>query len=136
MDQFYFLLRHWNHYNVIVSQIAAYHTFFPSLLSRFGLKKHVIILHGTDSMILKEIAYGNLDRKVLSSFTSFSINNATYLLPVSQHLIYYKDNYNKSGQASFNGLQNNIKNFKTKYRVIHNGLNVDLFKSGKEEVSE
>lgn len=128
LQQFFFLLLNWNKYNVIVSQIAAYHTFLPSILSKLGLKKHIIILHGTESMILKEVAYGNLDRKILGSITSFSIKNATYLLPVSQHLIHYQDNYNKSGKERYNGLQANIKNFKTKYKVIHNGINVDLFR--------
>lgn len=119
------LLWYWNRYDVIVSQIAGYHTFIPSLLSYLKLKKHIIILHGTECNIIKTINYGNLGKPVLGWFTKSSMKMATILLPVSKGLVQstseYLDIDNKMG------LKNNIPYLKTPIQVIHNGVMLDYF---------
>lgn len=125
--QIYFLLANWRKYDVIVSQIAAYHTFIPSILSRLNLKKHVIILHGTDCNVIPEIIYGNLGKWPLCWFTKKSLQMATLLLPVSYQLIENDSNYLSQSKARF-GLKNNITKFKTPIHVIFNGLDNSIFK--------
>lgn len=119
------LLWYWNRYDVIVSQIAGYHTFIPSLLSYLKLKKHVIILHGTDCNIIKSINYGNLGKPVLDWFTRSSMKMATILLPVSQGLVLNTSEY--LDIANSMGLKINIPLLKTPIQVIHNGVLLDYF---------
>ncbi|MCZ2101967.1 MAG: glycosyltransferase family 4 protein [Chitinophagales bacterium] len=127
-QQAFYLLRYWKQYDVIVSQIAAYHTFLPSLLSQLKLKKHVIILHGTDCNIIPEIHYGNLRKWPLRWFTIKSLKMATLLLPVSERLMDNDSNYLDDTSAIY-GLKRNVPNLQVPYKVIHNGLDVTIFKN-------
>jgi glycosyltransferase involved in cell wall biosynthesis len=124
--QLAYMLVHWNNFQVILSQIAGYHTFIPSLLSSLKLKKHLIILHGTDSNSIPEISYGNLQKPILKWFTKYSILNATMLLPVSHSLIDNCTTFFLENNARF-GLKNIIPNFQKPFQVIHNGLDVSQF---------
>ncbi len=124
--QMFVLFVNWRRYDVIVSQIAAYHTFIPSILSILKLKKHIIILHGTDCNVIPEINYGNLGKWPISWFTKKSIQMATLLLPVSDKLIDNEPKYLKYTGAKL-GLKNNIANFKTPYQIVYNGLDVSKF---------
>lgn len=133
--QLVYIIIHWNKYQVILSQIAGYHTFIPSLLSSLKLKKHLIILHGTESNIIPEIRYGNLQKPVLKWFTKYSILNATKLLPVSYSLIENSTTYFLENNAQL-GLKKIISNFHSPYQVIHNGLDVSQFNILKEQRKE
>lgn len=119
LKQLYYLFYNWKKYNLIVSQIAGYHTFIPSILSYLRLKKHIIVLHGTDCNCIPEINYGNLQKPVLKWFTKKSIMLSNHLLPVSQSLIENNSTYYLKNKAKF-GLLNNIENFNTPYTVIYN----------------
>ncbi len=125
--QGFYLLKHWNQYQIIVSQIASYHTFLPSVLSKLGLKKHVILLHGTDCNVIEEIQYGNLRKWPLRWFTERSINMASLLLPVSAQLIHSKSKYLEEGKAKM-GLSKSLPKLKTKYKVVYNGFNTSVFR--------
>ena len=126
LTQLFFLLIKWRKYDIIISQIAGYHTFLPSLLSFFNLKKHIIILHGTDCNVIPEIQYGNLQKPILKWFTRESISKATLLLPVSKFLIENQSTYYTDQNALF-GLKNIIHKFDTPYQVIFNGVDTPLF---------
>lgn len=126
IHQLFFYLIHWNKYALIISQIAGYHTFIPSILSYIGLKKHIIVLHGTDCNSIPEINYGNLQKPVLKWFTKKSIMLCNHLLPVSQSLIENNSTYYNKNNAKF-GLQHNINNFNTPYTVIHNCIDDKKF---------
>ncbi len=121
-----FLIYHWNKYNLIISQISGFHTYIPSLLSFFKLKKHIIILHGTDCNIIPEIKYGNLQRPILKWYTKKSIQNANLLLPVSESLINNASEYYNEHQISL-GLNRNIFGLRTPIQVVHNGIETNTF---------
>ncbi len=121
-----FLIYHWNKFNLIISQISGFHTYIPSLLSFFKLKKHIIILHGTDCNIIPEIGYGNLQRPILKWFTKKSIQNANFLLPVSESLICNDSDYYTENQISL-GLNKNITGLNTPIQVVHNGIETNSF---------
>lgn len=125
--QLFTLIVSWRKYSIVVSEIASYHTFIPSILSFLKLKKHIIILHGTDSNIIPEINYGNLQKPILKWFTSFSIKNATLLLPVSESLIESENTFCTYKKARF-GLKNIIPNLKTDYQIVYNCLDATYFK--------
>ncbi len=124
--QFIYLTSKWRKYTLIVSQISGYHTYIPSLLSYFKLKKHIIILHGTDCNIIPEIGYGNLQRPILKWFTKKSIQNANLLLPVSESLINNDSDYYTENQISL-GLNKNITGLNTPIQVVHNGIETNSF---------
>ncbi len=130
--QFIFLISHWGKYHLIISQISGYHTYIPSLLSYFGLKKHIIILHGTDSNIIPEINYGNLQRPLLKWFTKKSILNANLLIPVSKSLINNESDYYTERNINL-GLNKNISGLKTPIKVVHNGIDTSLFFISKKQ---
>ncbi|MEZ4909562.1 MAG: glycosyltransferase family 4 protein [Saprospiraceae bacterium] len=132
LSQLKTLVIKWQKYNIIVSQIAGYHTFLPSLFSMLKLKKHIIILHGTECNVIPEIGYGNLQKPILKWFTKFSITHATLLLPVSDALIENNSKYYNNNGAKF-GLKNIIQSFKTPYQVIHNGLDISVFNITNED---
>jgi|JI7StandDraft_1071085.scaffolds.fasta_scaffold71532_2 glycosyltransferase involved in cell wall biosynthesis len=134
IHQFFFFIKYWKKYNLIISQIAGYHTFIPSILSYLKLKKHIIILHGTDCNCIPEINYGNLQKPVLKWFTKKSIMLCNHLLPVSQSLIENNSTYYLKNKAKF-GLQNNIENFNTPYTVIHNCVDDKIFTISQENRS-
>ncbi len=121
------IILYWNKYHIILSQIAGYHTLIPSLLSYLKLKKHIIILHGTDCNIIPEIGYGNLQKPVLKWFTKQSILKANLLLPVSHSLVDNKSEYYTENKISL-GLRKNIVGFNTPYTIIHNAVEADKFR--------
>lgn len=127
LKQLYYLLKNFNQYDIIISQMAAYHTVLPSILSRLKIKKHIIILHGTDSLILKDIGYGNLSRPLLGYFTKFSILNATFLLPVSKILIESQNTYLSEVPKEM-GLKSIFTSKLPKFKVIANGVSTEKFK--------
>lgn len=124
--QLFFLLNNWNKYQVILSHIAGYHTFIPSILSWLRLKTHIIVLHGTDCNIIPEINYGNLQRPVLKWFTKQSILKASLLLPVSHSLVNNTSEYYLQNNIKL-GLTKNIKGFNSPYKVIHNAVDSTKF---------
>lgn len=126
LKQLFYLLKNLRKYDIIVSQMAAYHTIIPSLLSKFKIKKHIIILHGTDSLVLEEIGYGNLSRPILGFFTKFSILNASYLLPVSGILIDSQNSY-LSEKPKKMGLKTILKSNLPEYKIIPNGISTEKF---------
>lgn len=127
IKQLFFIFKYYNEYSIIFSHMGGYHTFLPSVLSKLKLKKHVIILHGTECNVIPTIKYGNLLKNILGPITKFSISNATLLLPVSSALINSQRKY-ESGVNCGLGLSLNMPNIKTPFKVIPNGVNSNLFK--------
>lgn len=120
------LLKNWKKYDIIITHIAGYHSLMPSILSRLKLKKHIIVLHGTDSNIVHCINYGNLSKPILGWATRQSIKWADLLLPVSPSLIQSDSDYNDDKDVSF-GLKKNIPDLKTQYQVVYNGVEIKKF---------
>jgi len=125
IKQIFYLIIYANKYNVIYSHSAGYHTFIPSLLSALNLKKHIIILHGSESNVLPSISYGNLLKPILGWFTRFSINNATELVPVSEAILQSKSEYLSPSVEM--GLMANMPHLKTPATIIYNGIDTSQF---------
>lgn len=84
--QFFFLLIRGRKYDLYYCWFADYHSFLPSLFSRFFNQKSVIILAGYDVARLPEYGYGVFTSKLRGYAALSSMKNASLLLPASQHL--------------------------------------------------
>ncbi|HRO07438.1 MAG TPA: glycosyltransferase [Saprospiraceae bacterium] len=124
--QVYTLLKNWKQYQVIITQISGYHAFIPSLLSLMKLKKHIILLHGTDCNIIYKINYGNLGKPMLGWFTKKSMQWASLLLPVSNSLVHNTSTYLDEDECSL-GLSKNIPNLTTPIVILANGIRTEQF---------
>lgn len=126
LKQTFYLLWYFRRYEIIFSHIAGYHTFIPSVFSYLGLKKHLIVLHGTECNVIEEIGYGLLNRSITRYFVIFSMRNASMLLPVSESLIEQSNSYLDKPQMM--GLKSILGANLPRIQVIYNGIDPELFK--------
>jgi glycosyltransferase involved in cell wall biosynthesis len=132
IQQILFLVKNRKKSNVIFIQFAGYHSFIPSLLTKFFGEKSILILGGTDCVSFPSIKYGCYYKKILSRFTKFSIRNCTILLPVDQTLIEYDYSYTCSDFPK-QGYQFHVSNVKTPYKIIYNGYDSKKWFSSKRK---
>ncbi len=126
LKQTFYLLWYFMRYEIIFSHIAGYHTFIPSVFSYLGLKKHLIVLHGTECNVIEEIGYGLLNRSITRYFVIFSMRHASMLLPVSESLIEQMNSYLDKPQLM--GLKPVLGANLPRIQVIYNGIDPELFK--------
>lgn len=103
-----------------VTQFGGFHSFIPSLVSRFTRLKSIIVLGGTDCVAFPSIGYGNFNRKALGWATKQSFLKADLLLPVHESLVYYPYTY-QDKDGSQQGYQAFIPGIQTAFEVIFNG---------------
>ena len=126
--QFFFLIFNLNQSNIILVSFGGYWSYLPALLGRMLNKKTVIVVHGTDCVSFPEINYGNLRSSLMSWFTKKSYQLSNLILPVSESLVYTENTY-YSQEVLKLGYTYHLKNIKTPYKVIPNGLIVDDWES-------
>ena len=94
--------------------------------------KTVIVLGGTDCVSFPSIQYGSHAKRILKNITSYSIRNASLLLPVDQSLVHYKYTYTTT-DFSFQGYLEHVKKTTTPYKVLHNGYDDEIWKKMMEK---
>ena len=119
--QFFFLIFNLHKSNIILVSFGGYWSFFPALFGRMFNKKVAIVVHGTDCVSFPEINYGNLRSSLMSWFTKKSYQLSNLILPVSESLVYTENTYYSREKLKF-GYTYHLKNIKTPYKVIPNGL--------------
>ena len=119
--QFFFLIFNFHKSNIILVSFGGYWSFFPALFGRIFNKKVAIVVHGTDCVSFPEINYGNLRSSLISWFTKKSYQLSNLILPVSESLVYTENTYYSREKLKF-GYTYHLKNIKTPYKVIPNGL--------------
>lgn len=132
IKQFVFLLLHIGRYDVIICQLAAYHSFLPVLFAKLSGKPAVIFLGGTDCAKFPSINYGNFNKKILGLFTGWSVKLAGHLAPKHASLIDFAYNYDHH-DFPFQGIRHFVKNFKTPFTVIENGYDIQKFRCMSEK---
>ena len=125
--QFIFLVFNISRVGVILISFGGYSSFLPSLLGNLFGKKVAIIVHGTDCVSFPQINYGNLRKPLLRYFTRKSYQWSTIILPVSQSLVYTKNNYFSDKTLRF-GYTHHLSDIKTPYKVIPNALDGGFWK--------
>ena len=126
--QFFFLIFNLHKSNIILVSFGGYWSFFPALFGRMFNKKVAIVVHGTDCVSFPEINYGNLRSSLISWFTKKSYQLSNLILPVSESLVYTENTYYALDKLKF-GYTYHLKNIKTPYKVIPNGLIIEDWES-------
>ena len=126
--QFFFLIFNLHKSNIILVSFGGYWSFFPALFGRMFNKKVAIVVHGTDCVSFPEINYGNLRSSLMSWFTKKSYQLSNLILPVSESLVYTENTYYSLEKLKF-GYTYHLKNIKTPYKVIPNGLIIEDWES-------
>lgn len=121
ITQCFFLFLNINRVNTILVSFGGYWSFLPSLFGKLFKKKVVIVVHGTDCVSFPEINYGNLRIPLMRWFTRKSYQLASIILPVSESLVSTSNTYFAEKELEF-GYSHHLKNIKTPYKVIPNGL--------------
>jgi glycosyltransferase involved in cell wall biosynthesis len=133
--QLIFLLFNVRKVNTILVSFGGYWSYLPALVGKIFNKKVAIIVHGTDCVDFPEISYGNLRIPLMKWFTKKSYQLADIILPVSESLVYTENNYYSDKTFQF-GYSYHLKNIKTPYKVIPNGLIIENWKAGSHNKIE
>jgi glycosyltransferase involved in cell wall biosynthesis len=116
-----------------VSFFAGYSSFVPAFFAKWFGKPHIIILGGTDCTSIPEIDYGNFRKKMLGWCTCASLTRATYLLPVSQNLVYQDYTYFETVNKQ-QGFEAFCRNAQAPCKVLPIGYDVGLFQRGGDKI--
>ena len=126
IQQILFLLVNVFHSSVIICQFSGYHSFLPVLFGKLTGKKVYIIAAGTDTVSFPSIGYGNFNKRFLKSFTSWSFQLASRILPKHQSL-WLSDYRYASGNPLEQGIAAFVPNLNVPYTVIPNGYDAEKF---------
>lgn len=118
----------------IVIEFGGYWAVLPSFFGKLFRIPVYIILHGADCAKLPSVNYGSLRKKLMSSACKTSYKFASLLLPVSESLMYTKNDYNS--QDIYQGVKHHLPKINTPFRVIHNGLDLDFWTPSKDIVKD
>jgi len=117
-------------YDFVICQGGGFQS-FPAALVRFFKKyKLIIIAIGTDCAKIPEINYGNFRRPLMAWVTAFSFRMANLIIPVHESLIQKTISYDRFLHPE-QGILNLVPGIKTPMIPLHNGYNLDLWKSTK-----
>lgn len=134
--QFFFLIFNLHKVDTILVSFGGYSSFLPALLGSLFGKKVAIVVHGTDCVSFPEIDYGNLRNPLLRYFTKKSYQWASIILPVSESLVYTENNYFSSSFTLKFGYTHHLRDIKTPYKIIPNGVNGNLWRRDNSIVRE
>jgi len=109
----------------IVVSFGGYWAFWPALLGKIFGKPTYIILHGTDCASIPELQYGSLRIPLLKWVCKKSYQYATYLLPVSESLVWHQNDYFKKNHTQ--GFLHHFPELKTPYKFIPNGFDTSFW---------
>ncbi len=124
--QIYRLIKYRNEIKIVFSQMAGHHTLIPSILSKYLGIKHIIVLHGSDSIFIKEIDYGNYRKFLLRYSIYFSLKYCDLLLPVSRILVDSEFSFfGKNHKQGFKNLYPSLSH--KEYSIVPNGIDLNKF---------
>ena len=129
LNQFVFLLFNIWSIDKIVIEFAGYWSLLPTLFGKVFGKKSIIISHGTDCANLTSLQYGSLGKKYLKTFCKLSFQLTDLICPVSESLVKTENHFHNKPNEIEQGILAFYPNLKTPFKVIHNGLDIDFWKS-------
>lgn len=127
ISQFLFLLIHIFTSQIVIIQLAGFHSVLPVVFAKLTGKRSVIIAAGTDCHSFPSIGYGNYQKWLLSIATKFSFKNCNLIIPKHESLwlsdyTYDSSDYDKQGISYF------IPGINTPHIVVENGFDSNRFK--------
>jgi glycosyltransferase involved in cell wall biosynthesis len=125
--QLFFILRH--HFSAKTSfcMFAGYHSFFPALFSKIFKKAFIIILGGTDSVVIPSLGYGILGKGLIGKFARWSYYLTPHFAPVHGSLIYSENTYYDKA-PKYQGIKHHVPDLKAEFTVIPNGFDYRKFR--------
>ena len=124
--QLVFIIRNLNGARISFCMFAGYHSFLPALFSKIFKKPFVIILGGTDSVLIPSLNYGILRKGLIGRFARWSYQMTDHFAPVHRSLISYENTYDES-MPKYQGLKNLLPAIDAEFTVIHNGFDSKIF---------
>lgn len=120
----------------IVISFGGYWALIPTIFSKIFNVPSFIILHGTDCVSIPSIKYGSLRSFLMKKACSISYKNASLLLPVSDSLIFTKNDYyfKPTDKEYLQGILHFFPKLKTPSKVIYNGIDSDFWICNSKKV--
>ncbi|HWB61919.1 MAG TPA: glycosyltransferase [Chitinophagales bacterium] len=127
LSQFFFLLVNIFSARLLVCQFAGYHSFLPALFGKVFGRPCLIIVGGTDAHNFPGIGYGNWQKKVLKTFTAWSFQLCTHIVPKHKTLMQCTYSYD-TREPQQQGIYTNLSGLKTPFTEIPNGYDSEKWK--------
>ncbi|PLW94462.1 MAG: glycosyl transferase family 1 [Marinilabiliales bacterium] len=131
--QFFFLLKNLRKTEHVIISFGGWWAWLPTLMAKWHKKPSYIIIHGTDAAGFPEIKYGNMRKPLLRTILRKSYRRASYLLPVSESLIYTENTYYEKGRIIKQGIEHFFPKNKTPKIVIPNAIDTEKWQNLNKE---
>lgn len=119
--QFFWLLKHIHGSQAVYCWFSDYHAVLPVLFARISHIPVITVLGGFDSINMPHLNYGIFCSSWRKPLGKYVLKHSTKLLPVSSTLIRTKERAKYWPEAHPNGLETNIRNFKTGWEELPTG---------------
>ena len=133
---FFYLIFNIHKADVVITWFADYHAAVMVLVAKIFNKKCIIFLGGHDTICYPELGKGVYNKKIRSICVKYAIRNASLLIPNHKSLIYHENNYYTPESPHIDGVAHYVKNFKTPYEVIYNGIDSTKFHRNNAIIKE
>ena len=119
VSQFFYLLTHIHKFDIVYIWFADYHSFLPTLVTKWLGRKSVLVIGGYDAAKLPEYNYGGHNSKLRSWMILKSCRWATRILPVSKFVD--QELTKRLGKI---GIE--------KRTIVYNGVDLSVFEEKRE----
>ena len=113
---------------IFITWFGDYHAAVMVLAARIRGKKSVIFAGGQEAVCYPELRKGVYLKKFRGRCVAYALQNASLIIPNHESLIYHENKYYQPGKVKVDGIKHYVKNFKTPYVVIPNGIDPLKFK--------
>lgn len=125
--QLFFILRYHFSAKAAFCMFAGYHSFLPAVFSKLIKKPFIIILGGTDSVVIPSLGYGILGKGLIGKFARWSYRLTPHFAPVHDSLIFSENTYYEK-TPKYQGVQHHVTALNGQFTTIPNGFDNEKFK--------
>lgn len=120
--------------DTVVINFGSWHSVMPVALAKIQNKVSIISLGGFDAACIPSISYGVFYRNnLLQKVMRWTYQQATYICPVSDALVYHINKYADPSKAGYKtGILNFMPKLKPKIRVVPPLIDYDFWQPGHE----
>ena len=108
-------------FDIYFIRFADWHTAVIAFFTKLYRKKLFVVIGGFDVAAIPELNYGAHLNKQRSRFVKYALNNASYLLPNSNSMVYYENTFIRK-KAIYGGIKHFAPETQSKIKVIPNGF--------------
>jgi glycosyltransferase involved in cell wall biosynthesis len=123
----FFMLRAGWRYDAYYIRFADWHTAILAFFKRLYRKKLFVVIGGFDVAAIPGLRYGGHLRKSRSLLIKYTMNHASCLLPNSESMIYYENDFIPGGRV-YGGIRHFIPEPKAVIEVVTNGFDAGKYR--------